>query len=128
MARKRVWTPRFLDKLRKSGSVTAAARFAKVTRQSAYDMRARDAVFAAAWDSAVEEALDAIEEAVHRRAKKSSDQLAMFLLRSHRPGIYGDRAKLECSGDVTVRVVYDDFGGDHDPAPPAAPGPAPGDP
>ena len=129
MARKRVWAPKFLDRLRKSGSVTAAARTARVTRQAAYDMRAKDPAFAAAWDDAIEQALDDVEEAVHRRAKSKSDGLAMFLLRSRRPEVYGDKSKLEHIGDITVRVVYeDDDRGDHDPAPQAPPCPAAGHP
>ena len=71
-----------------------------------YRLRHADPDFAADWDSAVEDALDALEEEVRRRAIEGvekpvhyqgqrvdsvtqySDQLAMFLLRGRRPQIF----------------------------------------
>lgn len=94
-----------------SGNVTAAAEAADVSRSSAYALRANDTAFRRAWDDAVEGALDDLEAELHRRAKEGaekpvfyggkpvgsvrnySDNLAMFLLRSRRPHIYGDSAK-----------------------------------
>ena len=54
------WTPerqlRFLDALARTRSVTRAAAFAGMSRESAYRLRARrdGALFAAAWDRALE--------------------------------------------------------------------------
>ena len=54
------WTIRrqlaFLDTLARTGSVTAAARAAGMSRESAYRLRRRNfaALFAASWDRAVE--------------------------------------------------------------------------
>ncbi len=106
MARKS-WTARrrarFLDHLRRCANVSAAARTAGMSRSSAYALRRADKVFAARWDEALEEACDALEEELRRRAMEGverpvfhggrpcgvirnySDQLGMFLLRAHRP-------------------------------------------
>lgn len=106
MARKS-WTARrrarFLDHLRRCANVSAAARSAGMSRSSAYTLRRTDEAFAAGWDEALEEACDALEEELRRRAMEGverpvfhggrpcgvirnySDQLGMFLLRAHRP-------------------------------------------
>lgn len=121
MSAQRKWTPQrrkvFLDHLRASGNVTAAAEAARISRSSAYARRASDAAFRRAWDDAVEGALDDLEAELHRRAKDGtekpvfyggkpvgsvtnySDNLAMFLLRSRRPHIYGDAAKAASGPD-----------------------------
>ncbi len=106
MARKS-WTARrrarFLEHLRRCANVSAAARTAGMSRSSAYALRRTDEEFAARWDEALEEACDALEEELRRRAMEGverpvfhggrpcgvirsySDQLGMFLLRAHRP-------------------------------------------
>ena len=105
------WTPGerrcFLDKLRETANVSAAARAAGKSRSSAYQLRQQDEAFRAAWDEALEEALDMLEAELWRRALKGvprpvyyggkccgvirsySDQLGMFLLKAHRPERYG---------------------------------------
>ncbi|RMF70364.1 MAG: terminase [Alphaproteobacteria bacterium] len=98
---------RFLDVLRKSANVSAAARAVGMSRSSAYQLRRQDPEFRAAWDEALEEALDLLEAELWRRALKGvvrpvfyggrrcgmirsySDQLGMFLLKAHRPERYG---------------------------------------
>lgn len=107
----RKWTPQrrrvFLTRLRASGNVTAAAEAARISRSSAYMLRANDSEFRQAWDDAVAGALDDLEAELHRRAKEGtekpvfyggkavgsvtnySDNLAMFILRARRPHIYG---------------------------------------
>lgn len=47
------WATAFFDALRKGRSVNAAAKSAGVTRQTVYALRARDEIFAAAWDAAL---------------------------------------------------------------------------
>ncbi|MBG0776275.1 MAG: hypothetical protein H0S85_07535 [Desulfovibrionaceae bacterium] len=111
MAGRVTFTPasrkRFLAALRGSGNVSEAARHAGVSRSRVYDLRAEDAAFAAAWDEALEAAVDALEEEVRRRAlegyeepvfyggeqvgvkRRYSDSLLRFLLARHRPEIYG---------------------------------------
>lgn len=97
-----------LDVVRITGNISAGARAAGVSRAQAYHHRKTDKDFTAAWDSAVEEALDDLEGALRRRAfdgvEKAvyyggkqcganvsySDNLGMFLLRARRKGIFGD--------------------------------------
>ncbi len=119
------WTPGerrcFLDKLRETANVSAAARAAGKSRSSAYQLRQQDEAFRAAWDEALEEALDMLEAELWRRALKGvarpvfyggkccgvirsySDQLGMFLLKAHRPERYGaltrGRRELDEEGD-----------------------------
>ena len=84
-----LWRALFLKALAESPSVTVACKVAGVPRMTAYDHRDRDPEFAEAWDNALAESLDVLEDAVYKRAlTEDGDQLAMFLLRAHRPSLY----------------------------------------
>lgn len=110
------WTEAFLNALAKVPNITAAARAAGISRRGAYDRREADPEFAAAWDDALEQSTDALVGAAYRRAfegteepvfyqgeecgmvRRFSDRLAMFLLKAHRPQVYGDKSQVEMSG------------------------------
>jgi hypothetical protein len=62
---------------------------------TAYDHRERDPQFAAQWDDALNQSLDVLEHEVYQRALKDDAQLAMFLLKAHRPSIYRDTQRHE---------------------------------
>jgi hypothetical protein len=84
-------------------SVTVSARGAGISRRCAYQIADGDPEFKAAWDSAIEEATDLLEDAIRRRAiedetepvwyrgeivghvQKTSDILTMFLMKARRP-------------------------------------------
>jgi hypothetical protein len=89
------WRGPFLRALQKSPSVTMAARAAGIARQTAYSYRDRDPDFAAKWDDALNQSLDVLEHEVYQRALKDDAQLAMFLLKAHRPSIYSDKMRHE---------------------------------
>lgn len=102
-AGRRAWQPVFLDGLRTTGNVSAAARAAQICRSRVYECRHRDPGFAAAWTDALEEAADRLEMEAFRRAVEGigedrffkedvvgrvtrySDRLLMFLLKARRP-------------------------------------------
>ncbi len=102
-AGRRGWQAVFLDRLRATGNVSEAARAARICRSRVYECRHRDAVFAAAWADALEEAADRLEMEAFRRAVEGigedrffkgdvvgrvtrySDRLLMFLLKARRP-------------------------------------------
>jgi hypothetical protein len=126
----RAWKARFLDALSKLGNVRAAAEIAGVDRSTAY--RARSARgkaaerFCAAWDEALEEAYDRLEQEAWRRAivgtqrpvfhkgepvgtvTEYSDRLLELLLRAHRPGKYELRQRLEHSGPGGGPIAIDE--------------------
>lgn len=115
---------RFLNVLSETANVTLAARASGMSRSSAYRLRKAEASFAEAWDDAVEEALDLIEEEVRRRAvdgrekpvfyqgrecgrvREYSDTLAVFFLKAHRPEKYADRKKCEHTGEDGGPVTF----------------------
>ncbi len=96
----------FIELLRRTANVSRAAREAGLASSTVYRRRAKSKAFAADWDNAVAEALDALEESVMERVRDGvsrpifyggeqvgtvrqySDQLAMFILKSKRPEIY----------------------------------------
>lgn len=105
------WRPIFLRTLRNSGNVRAACTAAGVTRQAAYAARTNSAEFAAAWDEALEDAIDGLEAVATDRARKSSDTLLIFLLKAHRPEKYRETIRT-----VTLNMTPDDLQNlsDHD--------------
>ena len=98
---------RFLEVLRRTNNVSRAAREAGIGVSTVYQHRAKNEAFRVQWDEATTEALDELEAALMERAlagvekkvfyagkecgsvRHYSDALAMFMLRSKRPEIYG---------------------------------------
>jgi hypothetical protein len=69
---------RFLDEMRASANLSRACDKAGVTRQQAFDLRATDSEFLAAWDEAEAGAFDDLEEEVLRRARDGVDKPVYF--------------------------------------------------
>ena len=88
-------------------------------------MRRHSEDFAAQWDEALEEGTDLLEAEARRRAvtginkpvfykgevvgsiPKYSDRLLIFLLKAHRPQMFGDGVKVEQPGATDVGVDRD---------------------
>ena len=66
------WTPYarrlFLQTLAETGRVTVACDYARLSKQSAYALRARDPLFAAGWDAACELARMPLADALYEQA------------------------------------------------------------
>lgn len=127
---------KFLHWLARTGNVTKAAEKAKVNRTHMYEVRKSDSAFAAAWDEALEVAVERLEMEARRRAEQGvlepvyyqgvkvgavrrySDTLLIFLLKAHRPEKYRDHASVELTGkdggplqaQTTVTVYIPDNG------------------
>lgn len=101
----------FLEDVRRTGNISAAARAANVPRRAVYQLRRDDDDFRQALESATEEALDDLEAELRRRAvdgverpvfyggqqcgaiRNYSDRLGMFLLKSRRRQVFCEPAK-----------------------------------
>lgn len=139
------WASSFLAALAATGNVSGSARSAGVGRRTAYDRRAVDESFAAAWGEAMETACDTLEAEARRRAhdgvrkpvyqggkkvgeiREYSDTLLIFLLKGRRREVFGDRVKQEHSGPdggPLERVVFYMPTNGRDPATPPLDGPA----
>lgn len=110
---------RFLEHLRRTANVARAARESGLSSSTAYQQRARLPQFAAAWDAAINEAMDELEDALIERAKQGvekpvyfrgeqvgsvrsySDALGMFLLKAKRPEVYARLQGSAGEGDMT---------------------------
>lgn len=120
----------FLKELAKRANISDAAKAAAINRSTAYRWRNAEPDFKAAWDEALETAIDAMEREAHRRAftgiKKPiigrvgkdkdgivthvteySDGLATLLLKAHRPEKYRERTDVQHSGKIEVEYVND---------------------
>lgn len=100
------WAEVFIKGLGTSGIVRVASVMAGVHHATAYDLRNRDPSFAAAWESALDDACDVLEAEARRRAihgvdrpvfykgkecgkiREYSDTLLIFLLKANRPEKY----------------------------------------
>ena len=102
------WSAAFLASLREDANVREACKAADVSRPTAYARRSTDPGFAAAWQSALDDAVDALEKAAVTRARESSDTLLIFLLKCHRPAVYRD--KIEVTAKTTLEVVEEIVG------------------
>lgn len=125
------WQKAFLTALEESGNVRLACAAAQVSRGTVYQRRSDDVAFAAAWESALEEAADLLEAEARRRAhdgwdepvfgsqgagqgsgqigtvRKYSDTLLIFLLKGARPEKYRERSDVKVSGEIVK--VYAGF-------------------
>jgi hypothetical protein len=127
----------FLEELARRGIVSDACKAAGVARRTAYEWRAADTVFAAAWDEALDQAVDTMEREAHRRAvegveepvigrverdrdgiltdedgnplyiRKYSDSLLTTMLKANRPEKYRERTDVHHSGAIAVEFVND---------------------
>jgi len=118
------WRPLFLAALRNSGNIRAACQAAGIDRPKAYNHRDKDPAFAAAWQEALEDAVDVLEAVARQRALEMSDTLLIFLLKSHRPEKYRETFRHQVTdgqgGPLRLQV---EVVSDRDPAPPALPAP-----
>ena len=119
----RGWRKVFLELLKLTGNVTAAATQAGITRDAAYKARRAKPEFAELWEDAKEESLDAMEAEAWRRAMqgvdepvyyagkvaghitKYSDTMLIFLLKAGRPHKFRERHSVDVSGRLDVGVV-----------------------
>lgn len=115
----------FLELLGEGHSVKHAAAAIHISRQEMYRQRESDAAFAAAWDAAVDEGTDVLEQEARRRAVEGvaqpiyhlgkivgtvheySDALLKFLLQARRPAQYRQQIQHQHSGTVTHRHTHD---------------------
>ena len=123
--RTKQWRTLFIEALRHTGVVSAAAKAAGVSRKTAYKHYKRSKLFREQWEEARDEAADAIEAAAfkraregwiepydakhpkrHRRSYPPSDMMQKFLLQSLKPEVYGK--KLELTGGAGSQVKMDE--------------------
>ena len=106
------WKPVFLAALRKMPNVMKAARFAGISRRTAYLARDDDPAFAEEWDDAVGDAIEDIEARTIQMAKGTdtkANALRIFLLKAYKPERYRDswRGDLNLSGRLDHKHEID---------------------
>jgi transposase-like protein len=89
-----------LDALEENPNFASACRKARISRPTLRKWRDADPVFDQQVLAARESGLDALEDALVVRAKKSDTTAAIFLLKSHRRSIYGDKVETTLSGRI----------------------------
>jgi hypothetical protein len=113
----------FLQALAVRGNVGEACKAAGVGRSTVYEWRETDQEFAAAWQEAVDDAIDRLEAEAWRRAfdgadrpvlykgeitetfKEYSDRLMECLLRANRPEKYRERSQVELVGEGFAELL-----------------------
>ncbi len=120
IASKYDWTPAFLEALRNLPMISSACAAAGINRTTAWRRRQADEDFAAAWDDAMEEGVDRVEQEAFRRAvegweqgvwhqgeqvgteRRYSDALLALILKGRRKSVYADRTELTGPGGGPV--------------------------
>lgn len=113
---------RFCARLAETANVTASCEAGGFPRKTAYSMREYDPEFRAAWDNALEQAIDTLEAECRRRAvegveepvfqggvevgriRRYSDKLAQFLLQGHRKHVFAQRAEITGANGGPVEI------------------------
>jgi AcrR family transcriptional regulator len=89
----------FLSTLSDTCNVSEAARKAGIGRRTVYEWRDDDAEFEAAWDDAVQQAIDKLEGVAFERASTGeSDRMLELLLKAHRGEKYREQRSVELTG------------------------------
>jgi hypothetical protein len=96
------WHARFLQLFARSLNVQLSCRGAGVGRDVAYIHRKRFPEFAAAWEEARKAAVENLEAEAFARAKRQSDVLLIFLLKSHAPERYRE---MKSEGAITMATL-----------------------
>lgn len=96
------WAPAFLANLRGSGNVRASCTAAGVVRSVVYERKASDEAFAQQWADSLADAIDDLEQIAFDRAKAESDTLLIFLLKSHRRSVYGDKVEVTAANRLVI--------------------------
>jgi hypothetical protein len=102
--RLRKWHTKFLRALREAPSVKTACQAAGISRETAYEHRRTNALFAEQWQDALDSAVDDLEVVAFKLAAKGNPVLLQFLLRCHRPGTYRETNRVEHA--VLGKVVF----------------------
>ena len=79
--------------------MTAACKGAGITREMAYVHKKAMPDFAAAWEDAKEAAIEILEAEAWQRARKQSDTLMIFLLKSYKPEKYKERTEVDLTSN-----------------------------
>src|SRR5437773_10550111 len=118
-----VWRPKFLAGLSLTNSPTLAARFARTTKQTAYNHKKQDSEFAEQWQEAIDHAVELLHARTFQRAlegdletvyymgkpvgyiRKFDSRLQMELLRAYKPDTFktaGTTVNIGAKGDIFV--------------------------
>lgn len=101
--------PIVLMALAKGLSVTGACNSANISRRTHQEWIKKDPEYAEAVDAAIEAGTDDLEDIVLARARKSSDVLAIFLLKARRPAKYRENVALTGADGGPLTVVVQQF-------------------
>lgn len=95
-----------LDALRQKPVYSAACRKARISNVAFHAWRRDDPAFAERVRVAREEGYDALEDALTTRAMRDDTTAAIFMLKSHRRAIYGDKVDHTHRGLITFAADW----------------------
>jgi hypothetical protein len=96
---------RFLDTYAKTGSITGAAKAARISLAVHHEKLETDLAYRKAFEGAREQVVDLLEAEAFRRALAGSDDLLVFLLRAWQPDRYREHIVHEHSGTLTLSDI-----------------------
>lgn len=106
----REWQEGFLTSLRTLPNVLKACKRVGIGRTTAYEARGTDPEFAAAWDDALQDGIDRIEQVAMQACMDNDyhrDTMRIFMLKSHRREVYGDSSNINLAGQLDHKHGFD---------------------
>lgn len=101
------WKTAFLVQLAQFPNVSQACLAARISRKTAYKIRAEQPVFAQLWKEIEEAATDQLVQKCWERAMNPFDPgsatLAIFMLKSHRPEVYNPPRVLQAQHEYATK-------------------------
>lgn len=94
---------RFIKAYEQTYNVTTACQMVRIARTSVYDWLDEYPEFARMFAEVRQKFVDDLEAEAVRRALQGSDRLIEFLLRSHRPALYGQH--ITATASITNYVI-----------------------
>lgn len=89
------WQEKLLAAVAQGKTVSAAAKYAGVSREFVYKALKRSSKFASQFEDAYEQGTDVLEDRAFQRAMEGSDAMLTFLLKARRPHVYRDNVRVE---------------------------------
>jgi hypothetical protein len=84
------------------GNISKSVKAAGVTRDCHYKWLKNDPQYKSDFEDAQEEIIEHLESKARERAAEKSDLLLIFLLKSLKPKVYGDRKEVTHKGKIDV--------------------------
>lgn len=106
LTNKKDWTKKFLECYVRTWNVIASCKFSGITKPTYYRRMELDPEFKAAIESVSESRIDALEDALYKRAMKNSDTIGLAMIKAWKRERYGDKQEVKHDVHHTTHITF----------------------